>query len=53
MLPDSLRIPENLASVLSDDCEYYKVLNLDLSDLLNPAFISNFVNKGKSDDIIC
>ncbi|XP_050309420.1 ribonuclease P protein subunit p40-like isoform X2 [Anthonomus grandis grandis] len=47
ILPDSLRIPEKLSSLLTDDCEYYKVLKLNLSVLVNPLFINSFVKEGK------
>lgn len=46
ILPDSLRFPDNLTEKLIVDCEYYKICDFNLSDLLNPNFLKFFVRSG-------
>ncbi|XP_066257792.1 ribonuclease P protein subunit p40-like isoform X2 [Euwallacea similis] len=47
VLPNCLRVPESLLNILSDDCDYYKITDLSLTDILNSNFINNFIKKGK------
>uniref|UniRef100_A0A1Y1NIQ9 Uncharacterized protein n=1 Tax=Photinus pyralis TaxID=7054 RepID=A0A1Y1NIQ9_PHOPY len=46
VLPDTLRVPQNLFDLLKADCEYYKVSNIGLEELVNINFINSFVGKG-------
>jgi len=46
IFPNALVLPMDLVSVLTDDCDYYKVFDLNLGDLLIPSFLSTFVPLG-------
>ncbi|KAF7283445.1 hypothetical protein GWI33_000530 [Rhynchophorus ferrugineus] len=46
VIPECLRIPQELVKSLTDDCEYYKLSNINLSILVNPIFLDNFVRQG-------
>ncbi|XP_018572465.1 ribonuclease P protein subunit p40 isoform X3 [Anoplophora glabripennis] len=46
-LPDSLKFPESLTEKLILDCEYYKICDLNPSDLLNRNFLKFFIKSGK------
>ncbi|KAJ8943222.1 hypothetical protein NQ314_009795, partial [Rhamnusium bicolor] len=47
ILPDSLRFPDKLIEKLVVDCEYYKLLDLQLGDLIESKFLSSFVKSGR------
>ncbi|XP_019761476.2 ribonuclease P protein subunit p40 isoform X2 [Dendroctonus ponderosae] len=47
VLPDSFKLPDQFANVLVNDCEYYKILDLNLAALLGSKFRQNFIKKGK------
>ncbi|XP_026681261.1 ribonuclease P protein subunit p40-like [Diaphorina citri] len=46
-LPDCVQVPENIESVLRQDCEYYKIQQLPLQEFIKPLFIDTYVKKGK------
>ncbi|KAK5646843.1 hypothetical protein RI129_005307 [Pyrocoelia pectoralis] len=46
VLPDTLRVPQNICETLKNDCEYYKISNVGLDELVNINFINAFVRKG-------
>lgn len=46
-LPDCVQSPEKIKSLLSEDCEYYKIKKLPLIELIKPVFVQGFVKKGK------
>lgn len=47
VLPDTLTAPKDLIKILAEDNEYYKVENLNISELVEPDFIQNFVRNGR------
>lgn len=47
VLPDTLQVPSYLTEALIEDCEYYKIENFDLSELVNRNFIDCFVKEGE------
>lgn len=46
VLPDNLKVPEYLVDTLKLNCEYYKVNNLKLEQIVNKQFVDNFVKQG-------
>lgn len=46
MLPDTINVPEVITDSLNDDCDYYKVEDIHVCDLINKEFIEAFVKKG-------
>ena len=49
VLPDTLKVPESLSLSETNDCDYYKITNVKLSEFVAKDFISSFVNSGKCD----
>lgn len=47
VLPDTVEVPKHIREALSIDCDYYKIENFSLLDLLNKFFIDKFVRVGK------
>lgn len=47
VLPDTVNVSEVIKDSLSEDCDYYKVEDIHVSDLINKEFIEAFVKKGK------
>lgn len=45
-LPDTSKVPQDLTDALLVDCEYYKISNLPLSEIVSSKFISAFIKKG-------
>lgn len=45
--PDELHTPQQIADILLEDSDYYKVNNCSLDEFLDPIFIHNFVKAGK------
>ncbi|KAK9737656.1 Ribonuclease P 40kDa (Rpp40) subunit [Popillia japonica] len=45
-VPDALNIPKALSNILIEDCDYYKVCKLDVSEFINATFINSFVKSG-------
>lgn len=46
MLPDTLQVPSDITKSLIEDCEYYKIYNFKLHELVNKDFIDSFVKEG-------
>ncbi|XP_015835823.1 ribonuclease P protein subunit p40 isoform X2 [Tribolium castaneum] len=46
ILPDASKVPESLTQALSNDCDYYKLKNVKISDFVARDFIVNFINSG-------
>lgn len=46
-LPDCFQIPDSINTLLTQDCQYYKVKQLALAELIKPIFVLAFVKKGK------
>lgn len=46
VLPNALNVPGNINESLSSDCDYYKIENLSLAELVSEEFIRHFVRKG-------
>jgi ribonuclease P/MRP protein subunit RPP40 len=46
VLPDTFKVPESLTQVLSNDCDYYKLINVKLNEFVTKNFFTNFVNSG-------
>ncbi|XP_078038706.1 uncharacterized protein LOC144470966 isoform X2 [Augochlora pura] len=47
VLPDTVRIPDDLQSCISEDSDYYRVNAVNVLDLINKEFIEAFVKKGE------
>ncbi|XP_033330504.2 ribonuclease P protein subunit p40 isoform X2 [Megalopta genalis] len=47
VLPDTVRIPDDLQSCISEDSDYYRVNAVNVFDLINKEFIEAFVKKGE------
>lgn len=47
VLPDTPHIPEVMTNIVTDDCDYYKVKEFSLSDLINNDFIHSFIENGQ------
>jgi hypothetical protein len=45
-LPDTINVSEVITGSLNEDCEYYKVEDIHVCDLINKEFIEAFVKKG-------
>lgn len=46
VLPDTINVSEVITGSLNEDCEYYKVEDIHVCDLINKEFIEAFVKKG-------
>lgn len=46
VLPDTVEVPKHIAEALSKDCDYYKVEDLPISNLVEKPFIEKFVKAG-------
>ncbi|RZC41608.1 Ribonuc P 40 domain containing protein [Asbolus verrucosus] len=46
ILPDTFKVPESLTEALINDCDYYKLINVKLSEFVASDFINSFVNTG-------
>lgn len=46
-LPDTLKVPKSVSDALVNDCDYYKVCNLDVSEFIDATFIASFIKSGK------
>ncbi|CAK9802732.1 Ribonuclease P protein subunit p40 [Anthophora quadrimaculata] len=47
VLPDTVRIPDELRICISEDSDYYRINGLNVSELINKEFIEAFVKKGE------
>lgn len=47
VLPDTLRIPDELRTCISEDTDYYRINALNVADLLDKEFIEAFVKTGE------
>ncbi|XP_006624047.1 ribonuclease P protein subunit p40-like [Apis dorsata] len=47
ILPDTIRIPNELRTCIFEDSDYYRINNLNISELINKEFIEAFVKKGE------
>ncbi|XP_061935998.1 ribonuclease P protein subunit p40 isoform X2 [Apis cerana] len=47
ILPDTIRIPNELRTCIFEDSDYYRINNLNVSELINKEFIEAFVKKGE------
>uniref|UniRef100_A0A1B6DCK5 Uncharacterized protein n=2 Tax=Clastoptera arizonana TaxID=38151 RepID=A0A1B6DCK5_9HEMI len=48
VLPDTVIIPEELNSALSNNCDYYKLNNVSVSNFLDEEFINSFIKSGET-----
>jgi hypothetical protein len=39
-------VPPNIIGCLSEDCDYYKIFNIAVSELIQKDFIEAFISKG-------
>jgi hypothetical protein len=46
VLPDTINVPEVLTDALNEDCEYYRVEDIHVSELVSKEFVEAFVKKG-------
>lgn len=46
VLPDTINVSEVITNALNEDCDYYKVEDIHVCDLINKEFIEAFVKKG-------
>lgn len=46
VLPDTINVPEVITDALNEDCDYYRVEDIHVSELVNKEFIEAFVKKG-------
>jgi len=46
VLPDAINVSEGITNALKEDCDYYKVEDIHVCDLINKEFIEAFVKKG-------
>ena len=46
VLPDTINVSEVITNALNEDCDYYKVGDIHVCDLINKEFIEAFVKKG-------
>ncbi|KOC61785.1 Ribonuclease P protein subunit p40 [Habropoda laboriosa] len=47
VLPDTVRIPDELWTCISDDSDYYRINGLNVFELINKEFIEAFVKTGE------
>ncbi|XP_054014097.1 ribonuclease P protein subunit p40-like isoform X1 [Hylaeus anthracinus] len=47
VLPDTVRIPDELQTCISEDTDYYRINEVNVFDLINKEFIEAFVKKGE------
>ncbi|XP_043259735.1 ribonuclease P protein subunit p40-like isoform X1 [Colletes gigas] len=47
VLPDTIRIPDELRTCISEDSDYYRINAINVFDLINKEFIEAFVKKGE------
>ncbi|XP_031825879.1 ribonuclease P protein subunit p40 [Nomia melanderi] len=47
VLPDTVRIPDELQTCVLEDSDYYRINAVNVSDLINKEFIEAFVKKGE------
>lgn len=47
VLPDTIRIPDELRTCISEDSDYYRINGLNVFELINKEFIEAFVKKGE------
>ncbi|OAD62897.1 Ribonuclease P protein subunit p40 [Eufriesea mexicana] len=47
VLPDTVRIPDELRACISEDSDYYRINRLNIFELLNKEFIEAFIKKGE------
>nr|XP_003706864.1 PREDICTED: ribonuclease P protein subunit p40-like isoform X1 [Megachile rotundata] len=47
VLPDTIRIPDELRTCISEDSDYYRIDGLNVFELINKEFIEAFVKKGE------
>ncbi|KAL1457920.1 hypothetical protein WDU94_008100, partial [Cyamophila willieti] len=46
-LPDCVQAPEQIKTLLTEDCEFYRINQLPLKEFVRPDFINGFVKRGK------
>jgi hypothetical protein len=46
VLPDTINVPEAVTDALNQDCDYYRVEDIHVSELVNKEFVEAFVKKG-------
>lgn len=46
VLPDAINVSEIITDALNEDCDYYRVEDIHVCDLINKEFIEAFVKKG-------
>ncbi|KDR22204.1 ribonuclease P protein subunit p40-like [Zootermopsis nevadensis] len=46
VLPDTINVPEVITDALNEDCDYYRVEDIHVSELVNKDFIEIFVKRG-------
>lgn len=46
IVPDTLKVPEELANTLLIDSEYYKIGSVALNELVDRQFLEGFLKKG-------
>jgi hypothetical protein len=46
VLPDTVNVLEVITDSLNEDCDYYEVEDIHVSQLINKEFIEAFVKKG-------
>ena len=46
VLPDTINVSEVITNALNEDCDYYKVEDIHVCNLINKEFIEAFVKKG-------
>lgn len=46
VIPDTVGVPEDIRDALSNDCEYYRIEQLPLSEIIEKKFIDSFIKKG-------
>jgi hypothetical protein len=45
-VPDTINVPEVITDSLNEDCDYYRVEDIHVCELINKEFIEAFVKKG-------
>ncbi|XP_018324573.1 ribonuclease P protein subunit p40-like isoform X3 [Agrilus planipennis] len=46
VLPDTVKFPKELSEVLAEDTDFYKVIDIAVTELVEKVFIDKFVKKG-------
>lgn len=46
VVPDTFKVPENIANTLQIDTEYYRVEGIPVKELVDGQFLRSFVKKG-------